>query len=79
MRHKKFGKFYKDPSQKIGNRNLWYSKDKAGHGGSKWKVFREFKKELKHFADTDATGKMLPKHKGRPGQIIEKKDLIGIK
>ncbi|AIL64645.1 hypothetical protein NOVO_01220 [Rickettsiales bacterium Ac37b] len=42
MNHDRFGKFYRDPKAESedGNR-IWWSKDRAKHGGSEWKVFEE--------------------------------------
>ncbi len=86
-RHEKFGKFYRDPHQKLGNKRIWWSKDTAEHGGgynlnlegSKYKLFTEYKNELRHIADIDKYGNIIPKHKSDVGKIILKKDLIGIK
>ena len=79
MRHEKFGNFYRDPTQKIGNKKIWWSKDQAGHGGSKFKLFTKQGDELNWFADIDETGNVMTKHKSEVGKIINFKDLIGIK
>ncbi len=86
-RHEKFGKFYRDPEQTIGNKRIWWSKDTAEHGGqwdpnlegSRYKLFVEYKKELRHIACIDKNGNVIPKHKSPVGEVIYKKDLIGIK
>jgi len=69
--HPKFKNIYKD--EKTGN---WWSKDTAGHGDSKWKVFREVKKGLRWIADTDKFGTYIPnKHKSGVGKFISWKEI----
>ena len=66
--HKTFGTFMRNKSD-----GLWWAKDNAGHGGSKWKVFREnkSKKQLEWVADADDYGDFIDgKHKGRMGKVI---------
>lgn len=64
--HKKFGSFYKSSSD-----GLWWSVDMAGHGGSKFKVFKETKKGLVWISDADKFGDFIPnKHKSSVGTFI---------
>lgn len=64
--HKTFGTFYKSKSD-----GLWWAVDKAGHGDSKFKVFRETKKGLVWFKDADEYGDfIIGKHKGDVGKFI---------
>jgi len=64
--HSKFGKFFKSKSD-----NLWWSVDRAGHGGSKFKVFKETKKGLQWIKDADEFGDfIIKKHKGATGSFI---------
>ena len=79
MRHDRFGKFYRDPEQKLGNKDIWWTKDNAEHGGSKYKLFVRNGDKLDWVADVDEFGKVMSKHKGGKGKVIELKDLIGIK
>lgn len=73
VQHGKFGKFHKSKSD-----GLWWSKDTAGHGGSKWKVFTETKDGLKWRADADQFGDFIVgKHKGDTGKFIPWKELKG--
>ncbi len=70
---KRFGKFYKSKSD-----GLWWSTDKAGHGGSKWKVFEETGDGLKWKADADQFGDFIQgKHKGDTGMFIPWSELAG--
>lgn len=72
VRSNKFGKFYRDPNTK-----LWWSKDRANHGGSAFKVFREQAKGLEWIYDADVFGNpILQKNKGPIGTFISFKDLI---
>lgn len=72
MRSQRFGNFYRDPESK-----LWWSKDRAGHGGSVFKVFKEQAKGLEWIFDADAIGNpIITKHKGPVGLFISYKDLI---
>lgn len=74
-KHNNFGNFYKSKSD-----NLWWSTDKYGHGGSKFKVFKENKKGLKWYKDADKYGNFIDgKHKGSTGEFIPWKDLNGVK
>jgi len=71
MHQQKFGKFYRSISDK-----LWWSKDLAGHGNSKWKVFKETSAGLEWIADADEFGNfILGKHKGDIGTFIPWKQL----
>ena len=71
--HGQFGKIYKDPTQMVGTKEVWWTKDRAGHGGSKYKLYKEEKREFKWMADLDETGKVLVnKHKGPRGRDIDK-------
>ena len=66
MRHRRFGKFHRSKSD-----GLWWSKDQAGHGGSKWKVFEETSDGLKWKADANQYGDFISgKHKGPTGLEI---------
>jgi uncharacterized protein RhaS with RHS repeats len=65
-RHSRFGKLYKSKSD-----DLWWAVDNAGHGGSKFKVFKESKKGLEWFKDADQYGDFITgKHKGSVGKFI---------
>ncbi len=65
-RHSQFGKIFKSRSD-----DLWWAVDNAGHGGSKFKVFKEGKKGLEWFRDADEFGNfILNKHKGSTGKFI---------
>ncbi|MFK7973736.1 MAG: hypothetical protein AB8B66_02585 [Rickettsiaceae bacterium] len=83
----KFGKIYKDGQQKLGNKEIWYSKDTAGHSGqsegllpSAYKLFVKTKNHFKWIADTDANGKIIQgKTKGDKGSKILIKDCGKIK
>lgn len=67
--HPRFGKFYKMKDGAV------YSKDRAGHGGSAWKQFRDTAKGFEWEADLDANGReMNNKHKGSTGKFIPKKE-----
>ncbi|MFF4649200.1 hypothetical protein [Streptomyces sp. NPDC001380] len=58
----------------------WWSPDKAGHGGSKWKVFRETTKGLEWFADAGEGGKFIEgKYKGKTGKFISWSGLKTVK
>jgi hypothetical protein len=49
----------------------WWSPDKAGHGSSTWKVFRETSKGLEWVADAGEDGTFIEgKHKGKTGLFI---------
>jgi len=71
-RTKRFGNLYRDPKTK-----LWWSKDRANHGGSAYKVFKEQAKGLEWLFDADVRGNpIIGKHKGPTGIILPYKDLI---
>ena len=73
LKHRSFGTFSRHKST-----GLWWSKDRAGHGQSKWKVYRETSKGLEHVADADEYGDfILNKHKGSVGEFIPWKELSG--
>lgn len=64
--HKTFGTFYKSK-----NDGLWWSVDRAGHGGSKFKVFKQTKNGLMWYRDADQYGDfIINKHKGPTGKFI---------
>ncbi|MGH9426129.1 MAG: hypothetical protein ACRD2L_07495, partial [Terriglobia bacterium] len=64
--HEDFGRFYKHEST-----GLWWSKDKAKHGGSEWKVYRETSRGLEWYRDADEYGDFIDaKHKGDVGMFI---------
>jgi len=64
--HKTFGAIFKSSSD-----GLWWAIDKAGHGGSRFKVFKEGKKGLEWFRDADEFGDfIINKHKGSTGKLI---------
>ena len=68
----RFGKLYRDSKTK-----LWWSKDKAHHGGSRYKVFREGSRGFEWEFDGDAMGKIIEnKHKGPIGRFIPYKEVI---
>jgi hypothetical protein len=78
-RHKKYGNIYKDPNQKAGNKEIFWSKDIGGknaHSGEHIKLFEENGQTFDWIADVDMTGKVIPKHKGAAGQKLFKKDII---
>ena len=82
VKHDYFGKFYKDPIQKVGNKDIWWSKDIAGkhaHSGEHYKLFERTKEGMHWIADVDITGKVIPKHKSNIGRFIPNKELIGVK
>jgi RHS repeat-associated protein len=61
--------------EKIKGKNEYVTKDKTGHGGSRYKVYRREGRYLVHEYDTDEHGRRLPKHKGPRGQRIPFKRL----
>ncbi|HRN77977.1 MAG TPA: Hint domain-containing protein [Candidatus Dependentiae bacterium] len=72
-RTQRFGNIYQDPDTKY-----WWSKDRASHGGSQYKVFKETSKGLEWIFDADAQGSpIMGKHKGPTGIFIPYKDIIG--
>ncbi len=71
-RTKRFGKLYRDKNTK-----LWWSKDLAAHGGSKYKVYKETAKGLEWLFDADAAGNpIITKHKGPIGLFIYYNEII---
>ncbi|MEI2676041.1 MAG: RHS repeat-associated core domain-containing protein [Chitinophagaceae bacterium] len=73
--HKTFGTFYKSSSD-----DLWWAVDNAGHGGSKFKVYKQTNKGLEWVADADEFGDFIPnKHKGSTGTFIPWGQLSTIK
>lgn len=71
MRHSRFGKFYRDPET-----HLWWSKDRANHGGSQFKVYQERSTGLEWIYDADIQGnQIIAKHKGPIGKFIPHKEL----
>jgi hypothetical protein len=55
---------------------FWWSPDKADHGGSTWKVYKETSTGLEWYSDADTQGDfMYDKHKGATGKFISFKDL----
>jgi hypothetical protein len=82
VRHPKAGNVYRDPTQKIGNKEVWWSKDKGGknaHGGEHYKLFERTSEGLQWIGDVDKTGKIMMKHKSDVGKLLLNKDLIGVK
>ena len=64
--HKVFGTIYKSSSD-----GLWWAADRAGHGGSKFKVFTETNKGLEWFKDADEFGNFIVnKNKSSTGRSI---------
>lgn len=50
---------------------LWWSVDKTGHGGSKFKVFTETPKGLELYIDADGFGNFIQnKYKVETGKFI---------
>lgn len=73
MWHARFGNFFKSNSD-----GLWWAVDKAGHGESEFKVFKETDKGLEWFRDADKYGDfILGKHKVPTGLFIPWKELFG--
>jgi len=74
MNHGHWGNFYKSKSD-----NLWWSKDKTGHGDSVWKVFKERGGGLEWQADADEFGDFITdKHKSETGMWIPWSELRGV-
>ncbi len=70
-RSKRFGKMYHDPIT-----DRWWSKDRAGHGGSRYKVFRKVAKGFEWVCDAAADGtEIVGKHKGPVGGFIPNKEV----
>ena len=75
-----YGKIYKDPlGQKWNGKDIWFSKDNAQHGGSKFKVYIKGAEKFNWIADLDETGKIMNKHKSTIGETISFKDIGWIK
>ena len=73
--HREYGKIYKSKSD-----GLWWAIDKAKHGGSKFKVFKETPKGFEWIKDADEYGNfILNKHKGAKGLVIPKGELKTVK
>ena len=73
--HTTFGTIYKSLSD-----GLWWAKDRAGHGGSKFKVFKETKGGLEWHKDADEFGDfILNKLKGETGKFIPWNQLKTVK
>lgn len=67
-----FGNLYRDSET-----GLWWSKDRACHGGTIFKVFKEGAKGLSWVFDAAADGTQIcNKHKGPVGLFIHFKDII---
>lgn len=70
-------KYYKQKENRNGE-SLWWSDDFAGHGGSRYKVYKPNAKGLKWIADADKDGRYIEdKHKGPQGKFIPWDDLKG--
>jgi hypothetical protein len=73
LQHGKWGSFAKSSSD-----GLWWSRDRAGHGRSVWKVYTETSTGLRWRADADEFGDFIVgKHKSSTGEFIPWKDLSG--
>lgn len=71
VRSDRFGKMYRDPKTR-----LWWSRDRANHGGSAYKVFRETSRGLEWEYDANMLGEtIIGKHKGPTGLFIPFKDV----
>ncbi len=77
--HPKFGKICRDPMQKVGNKEVWWSKDTSNHGGSNYKLFEETGKSFEWIGDVSSDEKVILKHKSDIGKSIMKKDINWIK
>ncbi|GAO97420.1 hypothetical protein Cva_00052 [Caedimonas varicaedens] len=78
-RHPKFGNMYKDPTQKVGNKEIYWSKDIGGknaHAGEHYKLFEKRGQNYEWIADVDKTGKVMLKHKSDVGKIIPDNEII---
>lgn len=76
MRGGPFGAMYYQQVPDSKGNVYWWSPDKAGHGGSAWKVYRETATGLEWHADADANGDFMQnKYKGNTGKSISFKDL----
>ena len=73
--------------QTVGNKEIWWSKDIAKHGGasegltpSTYKLFIKGKTDFKWIGDADATGKIIEgKNKSEVGKNIKIKDCWKVK
>ncbi|GAA0452872.1 hypothetical protein Ade02nite_00940 [Paractinoplanes deccanensis] len=80
MRGGPFGAMYYQQVPDSKGNVLWWSPDKADHGGSSWKVFRETATGLEWISDADQNGDFMQnKHKGEKGKFISFKDLKSVK
>ncbi len=85
--HNKYGKIYMDPEQTVGNKDIWWSKDTAHHGGgsegltpSTYKLFVKREGQFQWIGDADATGKVIEnKHKSNEGRSIPIKQCWKVK
>ena len=67
--------YYRMPPDRLGT-VYWWSRDVAGHGESKWKIFTETRSGLAWYSDADINGTYIKdKHKGETGKFIPKKSL----
>ncbi|MDA0207574.1 MAG: RHS repeat-associated core domain-containing protein [Acidobacteria bacterium] len=72
FRHAKFGKFYKSKGA-----DDWITIDRAGHGGSAFKLYRQKGNKLVWQADLDQAGNIIiGKHKGPIGREIPLSELL---
>ena len=70
MRHDKHGKFYRDPKQKYGNKEIWWTTDTAKHQGkyqgefreSHYKLYIKKGKYMVRIADLNKYGNQLSKN-----------------
>jgi RHS repeat-associated protein len=79
MRGGPFGaNYYKQVPDSNGD-VFWWSPDRAGHGGSAWKVYKETATGLEWYADADAQGNFIAnKYKGDTGRSISFDDLRSV-
>lgn len=71
VRSDRFGKIYRDPKTR-----LWWSRDRANHGGSAYKIFRETSRGLEWEYDANMLGEaIIGKHKGPAGLHISFKEV----
>jgi len=69
------GLLFEDPKT-----GLWFSEDKAGHGGFHYKVYRAMKKEFEWIYNVDIYGEIIQgQHKGPVGKFISYKDVVFFK
>ncbi|WP_329219791.1 polymorphic toxin-type HINT domain-containing protein [Streptomyces sp. NBC_01485] len=80
MRGGPFGANYCQQAPDFYGDVYWWSPDKAGHGGSAWKVFRETSKGLEWIADAGADGTFIEgKFKGKTGKSNSWKNLSTVR